>query len=167
MVRMDITPFVDELSDGLRLALSADTDPELADRLANAVTAPARLALMSAVSQAATEASSTLPGGRIAVQLAGPDLVVSYEPSLTTSAESSPDEPDFELDDDDQARLTLRLPASLKIKAEKAATGHGLSLNTWIVRVLREAVMPSTFDLHVGPAGFRLKTGNRHQKGWV
>jgi len=162
---MDITPFVEEMSAGLRLALSADTELDQAERLSNAVEAPARLALMGAVSQAATEASATLPDGRVAVQLAGPELVVSFEPGLSPAPPYAAD--DDEVDADGQARLTLRLPASLKTKAEQAATTHGISLNTWIIRVLREAVVPSDFDIRIGSAGLRLKTGSRQQKGWV
>ena len=44
--------------------------------------------------------------------------------------------------DDATARTTLRLPDSLKARAEAAATAEGLSLNTWLVRAVAAAVEP-------------------------
>ena len=166
---MEITPYVEEMAAGLRVALAAQTEPQLADKLAAAAQAPARLALMGAVSQAAAEASASLPSGRIGVQLAGPDLVLAYEPDLSVPNESNPTTGDTtETEDDGQARLTLRLPASIKTKAEQAAAEQGISLNTWVVRALRDATDTDRFDLRVGPVGLRVhqSSGNRIQ-GWV
>lgn len=170
MVRMDITPFVDEMTAGLQLALAAQTDPQQAERLAAAAQAPARLALMGAVSQAAGEASATLPAGRIGVQLAGSDLVLAFEPGpalpATRPPEPAPD--NAEEEDDGQARLTLRLPVSVKTKAEQAATAQGVSLNTWVVRVLRDATEDGHFDLRFGPVGLRLhQSANQRLQGWI
>ena len=38
------------------------------------------------------------------------------------------------------ARITLRLPDSLKVTLEKAAEAEGVSVNTWLVRALQRAV---------------------------
>ena len=157
---MDITPFIEELTANLRLALAAQTEPQLADNLAAAAQAPARLAIMGAVSQAAAEASASLPSGRIGVQLSGPALVLAYEPGPAVA------EPPMD-DDDGQARLTLRLPASVKSKAEQAAASQGVSLNTWVVRAMRDATEGDGIDLNFGPMGLRVRQQGRRLQGWV
>ena len=40
------------------------------------------------------------------------------------------------------ARITLRLPESLKLRVESAATREGASVNTWLVQALQRAVEP-------------------------
>jgi len=166
---MDITPFVDEMAAGLRVALSAQTDDQQADNLTAAVQAPARLALMGAVSQAAAEASTTLPSGRIGVQLTGPSLVVAYEPGpAPVDGPLGPQPMEAETDEDGQARLTLRLPSSVKARAEQAAAGLGISLNTWVVRVMRDATSNDRVELNFGPVGLRVhQAGGRRVQGWI
>lgn len=163
---MDITPYVDDMTTGLRIALAAHTEPQQADQLAAAVQAPARLALMGAVSQAAAEASDTLPNGRIGVQLAGPNLVLAFEPGPVADEPPTPVEPS-EPDDTDQARLTLRLPAYVKAQAEKAAAEQGVSLNTWVVAALRDATSPDHFNVRIGPSNIRFSRGNQRFQGWI
>ena len=38
------------------------------------------------------------------------------------------------------ARLTLRLPESLKTRIDAAAAGEGMSVNTWVVRMIIRAL---------------------------
>ena len=38
------------------------------------------------------------------------------------------------------SRVTLRLPESLKLHAERVAAGEGVSLNTWLVRAVQESL---------------------------
>ena len=161
---MDITPFVDEMAAGLRLALAAQTEPQQADNLAAAVQAPARLALMGAISQAAAEASATLPSGRIGVQLSGPSLVVAFEPG-PAAAEGTWEPSDD--NDDGPARLTLRLPSAIKAKAEQAAASEGVSLNAWVVRALRDATMAPPMDFRFGPRGMHFRPGGHRFQGWI
>ena len=40
------------------------------------------------------------------------------------------------------ARITLRLPESLKARLEAAATREGVSVNTWLVHMLHHAAEP-------------------------
>ena len=139
MMLMDITPFVNEMTAGLSVTLASQIEPDQAERLAASAQAPARLAMMGAVSQVVSEASSTLPGGRLAVQLEGANLMVVYHADpLGASDMLGEDDPD-----DGQARLTLRLPASVKAAAEGAAAAQGASLNAWVVRALRTALNSS------------------------
>ena len=41
------------------------------------------------------------------------------------------------------ARITLRLPESLKVRLEAAAAREGVSVNTWLVQVLVRLSRPS------------------------
>jgi len=64
---------------------------------------------------------------------------------------ASVSEPIGELD----ARIALRIPSDLKDKVEQAADAEGISVNSWIIRVLGAAVTkPSTttpaFNFQVG-----------------
>ena len=52
--------------------------------------------------------------------------------------EEAPPEP--AADDGLTARITLRLPESLKATIEVAATREGVSVNTWLVRALARGV---------------------------
>jgi hypothetical protein len=85
--------------------------------------------LMEALGEAALELSPQLDGGRVEVRFAGadPDLVYVRE---------EVDEPEAAADDPLSARITLRLPDSLKVRVEEAATRDGVSVNTWIVQAL-------------------------------
>ena len=42
-------------------------------------------------------------------------------------------------DDEGLARITLRIPESVKARAEEKAAAAGHSLNTWLVNVVRQA----------------------------
>ena len=47
--------------------------------------------------------------------------------------------PPEDVEDGGMARITLRLPESVKAKAEDSAAEAGVSLNTWLVNVVRAA----------------------------
>jgi len=146
---MDITPYVE----GLRADLAAAAEaggPEAkaaAERLALALDPAVRLALMDALSQAADEITSELDAGSIEVRLRGrePQFVVEVPTMPLPAVEppappAPPGAPGAEEDEDDAvARITLRLPESVKYKAEELAAKGGHSLNSWIVNVVRNA----------------------------
>ena len=112
-------------------ALAADEPTaEAARRLSQALGSSLHLRLLDIVSEAAAELSAVVPG-RIDVRLAGrdPDLVYVEEeeepvPATTTGEDAL------------SARITLRLPESLKLQIELAATGENASVNSWIIRAL-------------------------------
>lgn len=88
--------------------------------------------LLEALNEAALELSGQLRTARIEVRLSGnePQLVlVEDEQEL----ETGPSDEAF------TARITLRLPDSLKDRIEKAAARDGVSANTWIVNTLTRA----------------------------
>jgi hypothetical protein len=111
-------------------ALAADEPTaEAARRLSQALGSSLHLRLLDIVSEAAAELSAVVPG-RVDVRLAGrdPDLVYveeDVEPPPATAG-----------DDALSARITLRLPESLKLQIEVAASGENISVNSWIIRAL-------------------------------
>jgi hypothetical protein len=98
----------------------------MAERLAQAIEPALRLRLLDVLSEAALELNGQLRTGRVDVRLAGRDVDIVF-------TEGADDEGPA-VDDDQSARITLRLPGSLKQRAESAAAGEGISLNTWLVR---------------------------------
>lgn len=112
----------------LRLADPAMT--EAAAGFMDAFRPAVRTALLEVVQQAAAEVSAQLSDQRVDVRLAGgdPELVVSATaagPDERPSTESL------------EARITLRLPESLKGIIEDAASSQGASINGWVVDALR------------------------------
>lgn len=183
---MDITPYVENLRQDLSAAAEAGGPEarEAAERLALALDPAVRLVLMEALSQAAAEITSELPAGSVDVRLRGrePRFVVdvptmAMQPRASADRPASPEPPEADEDDGSVARITLRLPESVKYKAEELATRRGHSLNSWIVNVVRAATKDSgavTVDVDLSsipfldgqPFGSR-RSGNRRMTGWV
>jgi hypothetical protein len=103
---------------------------EAARRLSQALGSSLHLRLLDIVSEAAAELSAAVPG-RIDVRLAGrdPDLVYVEDEEEPAPAATAGD-------DALSARITLRLPESLKLQIELAASGENASVNSWIIRAL-------------------------------
>ncbi len=184
---MDITPYVESLRHDLAAAAEAG-GPEAkqaAERLALALDPAVRLALMDALSQAAAEITAELPTGSIDVRLRGrePEFVVDV-PTMPMAAPAAPVPPtppspeDAEdAEDGAQARITLRIPESVKYKAEELAAKGGHSLNSWIVNVVRAATRERAVNVDIdlssipfldGP-GFPSGRGrgSKRMTGWV
>ncbi|WP_459975350.1 toxin-antitoxin system HicB family antitoxin [Nocardioides pyridinolyticus] len=179
---MDITPYVDSLRRDLMAAAEA-AGPEaraVAERLAFALDPAARLAMMEAVSQAAAEITAEMPAGSVDVRLVGRELdfVVDSGPAVAPEApRPAPTEEDPE-DDGNVARITLRIPESVKAKAEEMAARSGGSLNTWLVNVVRAATRDGgaiNVDLDLSSIPFLSgndpfgggKRGHRRMTGWI
>lgn len=180
---MDITPYVDSLRRDLTAAAEAGGDEAkaAAERLALALDPAVRLALMDALSQAAAEITSELPAGSVDVRLRGrePEFVVDV-PTMplppAPPAPPLPPEPEEVDEDGNVARITLRIPESLKARAEEMAARSGHSLNTWLVNTIRSATrdrainvdidlssIPIFEELQRGPG----RRGGRRMTGWV
>jgi hypothetical protein len=100
-----------------------------AERLSQGLQPSLRLRVLELLSEAALEVSTQLPSGHVEVRLAG------QEPSLLyVEHEGAPAPPPGE--EGLSARITLRLPDSLKTSVETAAARDGVSVNTWIVKAL-------------------------------
>jgi hypothetical protein len=183
---MDITPYVERLRHDLAQAAAAGDDQvrDAAERLGLALDPSMRLALMEALSQAAAEITTEMRAGSVDVRLTGRELefVVEQAAPAVPPAASAPQPPsaDEEEDDGATARITLRLPESVKAKAEELAGKTGSSLNTWIVNVLRTATREGAINIDIdlssipflegsdpfGP-GRGGRRGTRRMTGWV
>jgi len=150
---MELTPYVEALRADLEAAAAAGTEEARATArlLGGALDAALRLCLVDALSAMAAEVTDA---GDVEVEIRmhgrDPEVVVT-----ATSPEGSA-APAFDDDDDGgaAARLTLRLPGSLKERAEEHAAAEGLSVNAWIVRAVSAALRPDR-----GWSGPRRTTG--------
>ncbi|MBA2954775.1 toxin-antitoxin system HicB family antitoxin [Nocardioides sp. MAH-18] len=177
---MDITPYVESLRrDLLAAAEAAGPDArEATERLTYALDPAARLALMEAISQAAAEITAELPAGGVDVRLNGRDLEFAVHappaPAASAPAPAPADEPE---DDGNLARITLRIPESVKTRAEELAAKSGSSLNTWLVNVVRAATRDGAINVDIdlssipfltgGSDPFGGKRGGKRMSGWV
>ena len=110
---MQLQRFVDALKADLSAVaeLGNEETAEVAGRLVLTLQASVGLRLLDALSEVALELNEKLPGGHVEVRLTGqdPELVfVSEEPEAPAAAS----------DEAYTARITLRLPESLKTRAE-------------------------------------------------
>ena len=131
---MKLSPHVDALRADLEAAaaLGDERAAEVGERLADAATRSASLRFLDAVGEALLEANAQLPAGHLELRLAGSDPSVVFVEE-ERAAPPATEEPSA-------ARLTLRLPESLKAQVEAAAAREGVSVNTWLVRALGRAV---------------------------
>jgi hypothetical protein len=104
-----------------------------AELLTEALDSSVRLILLDVLSAAAADITARLDDTVVEVRLADgePAFVVTTAPP-----EGEYDEPAAAAAEGDPgtARLTLRLPESLKARVEAAAARDGVSVNTWLVR---------------------------------
>lgn len=174
---MELTPFVERLRRDLSDAAAAG-GPETqaaAERLALALDPATRMMLLEALSEATAEITGRLEHDAVDVRMSGrePEFVVTRVeadlPSAPPDAAPAPPAPP-EPEDDSQSRITLRLPESVKVRAEEAATQSGLSLNAWIVDAVRDALDGRRIDLEVGSRRITV-TGDgvrrKQIRGWV
>lgn len=129
---MHLEGLIEEIEGAVRSQVAlAGNDPAV-DSAANIVLASLRPALRQAAfsmaEQAALEISAQLPAHEVTV------VLVDGEPSMRVT-ESQPAEPAAD-DEDLTARITLRLPPSVKSLVEEAAGGTGSSVNQWVVDAL-------------------------------
>jgi hypothetical protein len=161
---MDITPYVERLRHDLAQAAAAGDEQVrgAADRLALALDPSMRLALMEALSQAAAEITTEMRTGSVDVRLTGRELefVVEHEAPVAPVAAPVQQPTDEAEDDGATARITLRLPESVKTKAEELAAKTGSSLNTWIVNVLRAATREGAINIDIDLSSLPFLEGN-------
>ncbi|MDX6493094.1 MAG: hypothetical protein QOH02_1029 [Gaiellaceae bacterium] len=135
---MQIEGYVQALRDDLArvAALGDESTARAAELLSVALESSLGRRLQEALGEAALELSGQLDSGRIEVRIAGgdPELVLVRDEEGTTPAETA--------DEAFTARITLRLPESLKARLEAAANREGVSVNTWLVHMLHHAAEP-------------------------
>lgn len=99
-----------------------------AQRLGRTMSSSIRVHLLEALGDLALDLNGQLPSGRVELRLSGSDVELVFVPDQEGFSATA--------EDDQTARITLRLPEQLKARAEAAATADGLSTNTWLVRAI-------------------------------
>jgi hypothetical protein len=152
---MNLSGYVTQVRDGVTqaAALADDHTRQIAERLAGAVDASTPHAHIQALSDAAGTISADLAPSSVELRMVGqdPEFVVSVHadeseptmlypesgsntsgPSIGESAEDSDEEP--------VARISLRLPQSVKVKVDEMAAADGISTNAWLTRAVLDAL---------------------------
>lgn len=164
---MDLTPYLDTLRRELA-ASAAVGDAEFrsaAERLGHALDPAARIALMEALSHATAEITAALPNGGVSVRLEGRDLAFVVDQPPAAPADATAPEPAEPEPEGDLARVSLRLPESVKARAEEQATAAGMSLNTWLVSVVRSATRADHQAVRVDVDVTSIPTGRGGHRG--
>ena len=136
---MDLTPYVESIRRDLATSAAAGTDEtrRTADLLATALEPAFRLAILDALTVAAADVTEALHGVTVDVRMHGREPRIVVTPHEPEPAESPAPPP---ADEDGTARITLRLPESVKSRAEEAAGRDGVSVNSWLVRAVLGAL---------------------------
>ena len=115
-------------------ALGDENTSRAAELLSVAIESSLGRRIQDVLSEAALELNAQLDEAHVEVRIAGrdPELVLVREDG------SVPEH----VDEAFSARITLRLPESLKQRVESAASREGASVNTWLVQALQRALEP-------------------------
>jgi hypothetical protein len=132
---MQMSQFIEALQADLRelAQIGGEELVQATDRLGGAIKQSATLRLIDALTNVALDLSGQLPNGHVEIRLSGQDPELLY-------VEEQPAEPLGGAEDGLSARITLRLPESLKTAVEASAESEGVSVNAWLVRALQRAV---------------------------
>jgi hypothetical protein len=143
---MNVAAFVEALQRDLEAVagIGDEAAQQAAQRIAAALEPSLRLRLMDLLGEAAVELTSQLPDGHVDLRVAGGD------PELVYVEERGGPMPSTE--DALSARVTLRLPETLKSIIDAAAQDAGVSANTWLLQQISRSANPK----RRGPGGRRL-----------
>lgn len=164
---MELEPYVSALRDDLAAAaaLGDEHARQTAERLLLALDPAVRMTLVQALSDATAEVTQRLEGtATVDVRLDGRDarLVVDHVATAPTPPVAPVAPAAGEGEEDGTARITLRLPESVKAAADERAAADGISLNAWIVAAVRAATGSPTPTV----AGRRGR-GRKQLNGWA
>ena len=134
---MQIDGYVQALRDDLArvAAVGDESTARAAELLSVALESAVGRRLLEALGEAALELNHQLDSGRVEVRFAGSDPELVF----VRDEDEAPAEP---ADEAFTARITLRLPESLKTRLDAAASVHGVSVNTWLVQALQRSLDP-------------------------
>jgi hypothetical protein len=143
---MNVAAFVEALQRDLEAVagIGDDSVADAAGRISAALEPSLRLRLMDVLGEAAAELTNQLPNGHVEVRVTGGD------PELVYVEEQGAPMPSVE--DALSARVTLRLPETLKSIIDAAAQDAGVSANTWLLQQISRRANPQ----RRGPGGRRL-----------
>jgi hypothetical protein len=168
---MELSTYVDRLRNELLVAAQAGGEEAraLAERLIAPLDSATRLVLLEAMAAAADEITRDLAPGSVEVRLRGqnPSFVVTPPPTEEAFADATDSRTPVpairtEGDEGGTSRINLRLPDSMKLRAEGAADREGLSVNAWLVRAVAGALEPEDRGSRPGSQG-----GRQSYSGWV
>ena len=146
---MDLSPYIESVRLGVANAssLADEQTQHVAQRLGTAIESSTRLALIEALSDAAGTISAELAPSSVELRMVGqdPEFVVSLqtteaEPTLLMPEPESASEEAAEAEDEPVARITLRLPQSVKARVDEVASSEGISTNAWLIRAVMDAL---------------------------
>jgi hypothetical protein len=151
---MDLSPYIDSVRAGVANAssLADEHTQQVAERLGTALDSSMRLALIQALSDAAGSISAEIAPSSVELRIVGqdPEFVVSIqtsqsEPTLLMpepepASEEAAEPPMTEAEDEPVARITLRLPQSVKTRVDEMASADGISTNAWLIRAIMDAL---------------------------
>jgi len=133
---METAPFLDAVEADLESMTTGDDDAAVvAGRLASVLRSSLQLRLFDAMGQAALELSDQMDAGHVEVRLAGRDVELVY-----VAREQIADPTTTDHEEAGTARLTLRMPESLKAQVEAAAAREARSTNAWLVAAVKRAL---------------------------
>ena len=142
---MNVAAYVEALQQDLAnvAGIGDEAIAEAARRISAALESSLRLRLTDALGEAAAELTNQLPDGHVEVRVTGgePELVYVPDPG----APPTPTSPE-----DLSARITLRLPETLKAIVDAAAQEAGVSANTWLLQQIHRSADPSKRRSHPG-----------------
>jgi hypothetical protein len=145
---MNVAAYVEALQQDLAnvAGIGDEAVAEAARRIAAAMESALRLRLMDALGEAAAELTAQLPDGHVEVRVAAGEPELVYVPD--------PGAPPPSGLEDLSARITLRLPETLKTIVDAAAQEAGVSANTWLLQQITRSADPKR-----RPPGGRRMTG--------
>ena len=113
-------------------ALGDENTSRAAELLSAAIESSLGRRLQDVLAEAALELNDQLESSHVEVRVSGHDLQLVLVREDGTVPEPA--------DEAFSARITLRLPESLKQRVESAAAREGASVNTWLVQALQRSV---------------------------
>lgn len=151
---MELSPYIESVRAGVANAssLADEHTQQVAERLGTAIESSTRLALIQALSDAAGNISAEIAPSSVELRMVGqdPDFVVSIQtaqseptllmPDAGPAAENATEPPLAESEDEPVARITLRLPQSVKTRVDEMASADGISTNAWLIRAVMDAL---------------------------
>ena len=181
---MDLSPYLETVRHGVTsaAALGDDGTRLVAERLGGAVEASTRLALIGALSDAAAQISAEIAPSSVELRISGvdPELVVavavpSAEPTLLLPPHETPvgEQPDAEdiatgEEGEPVARISLRLPASVKARVDEQADTDKVSTNAWLLRAVLDALdHRQTSPKQTVPEAAGIPSRRGTVQGWV
>ncbi|MCK9485179.1 MAG: type II toxin-antitoxin system HicB family antitoxin [Dehalococcoidia bacterium] len=153
------------------LALVDDAERQRLERILHASQDSVQRAVVDLVRAIAEEvnAAASHLHAEVAYGPDGPEFTVDAAPAAEEGASI-----EFEFDTGEIERLTLRLPSELKELAALAAEQHGVSLNTWLTRLVsREAARRAApergreRERRGGPGSRGGRGPGQSLKGWI